>query len=132
MIAGDGSLRGTIEHMIKDAGLEAEVRLLGRRGDIDLLFAASDVFALSSLWEGMPNALLEAMAWPLPVIATRVGGIPEVIMDRETGVLVDAADSSGLASAIALLMDDEELKRQVCEEGKKLVHQLVRGILHVK
>lgn len=105
-IVGDGSLREHFRAEVERRGLGRVVTLPGTRSDIPDFFAGLDQFWLTSDWEGTPNVVLEAMAAGLPVIATRVGGTPEVIEDRRSGVLVEAGDAVGIAtSALALAGD---------------------------
>jgi glycosyltransferase involved in cell wall biosynthesis len=82
-----------------------------------------DVFVLASIWEGMPNAALEAMAVGLPVVATGVGGTPEVVADGETGLLVPPRDPDGLSQAIARMLHDPELWRRMGQAGRRRVGQ---------
>ncbi|MHA2030384.1 MAG: glycosyltransferase, partial [Candidatus Kariarchaeaceae archaeon] len=88
IIIGDGELRHCLEKHVKSVGLENRVRFTGWRNDIPNFLTMINIFVLPSLWEGMPNAVLEAMAAGLPVVATNVGGTPEVVVDGETGFLV--------------------------------------------
>ncbi len=105
-IVGDGSLRESFLREVERRGLASAVSLPGTRGDIPAFFAGLDQFWLTSDWEGTPNVVLEALAAGLPVIATRVGGTPEVVDDGETGMLVDAGDSSAVARASLALASD--------------------------
>jgi glycosyltransferase involved in cell wall biosynthesis len=90
----------------ENLGIREHVRFLGPRNDITTILAASDLHILPSHQEALPNSIIEAMASALPVIATRVGGIPELITDGKNGLLVDAYDSTGLGQAIATLAAD--------------------------
>lgn len=98
-IVGDGSLRANFQAEVARRGLGRIVSLPGTRGDVPAYYAGLDQFWLTSDWEGTPNVVLEALASGLPVIATRVGGTPEVIADGETGILVSAGDAVGIAAA---------------------------------
>ncbi len=80
-----------------------------------------DIFVMSSLWEGQPIAMLEAMAANVPVVATKVGGIPEIMNDKKEGVLAEPKDPDSLAKGILLLMEDEELRGRVVREAKETV-----------
>jgi glycosyltransferase involved in cell wall biosynthesis len=110
LIVGDGPDRSTIATAIADAGLADRVELLGDRGDVRDLLAGSDIFVLATLSEGMPLALLEAMAEGLPAVASSVGGVPEIVQDGENGLLVPAGDAAALARALHRLMADADLR----------------------
>lgn len=102
-IAGDGECREQLEGLIADLGLEGSVRLLGEVGDVPALLRRASAFVLASLTEGISLTLLEAMARGLPVVATRVGGTPEVVADGQTGILVPANQPAALAAALVAL-----------------------------
>jgi len=105
-IAGDGPERPALEARAAELGLAERVRFLGERTDVDRLLPAFDVFTLSSREEGIPNALLEAMAAARPCVATRVGGNAEVLEDGRTGWLVPAQDPAALAAALEEALSD--------------------------
>lgn len=117
VIVGEGPDRSEIEGMIQRLGLQSSVILAGQRSDMPAVYAAMDVFVLPSLNEGLPMTILEAMAASKPVIATRVGAIPKVIQDGETGLLVDPGDSDGLRNALARLLTDSGLCSRLGAEG---------------
>ena len=98
-------------------GLAAAVRLLGTVDDVPSLLAASDVGLLSSVSEGIPLFLIEAMASGVPVVATRVGGIPEVVDHEQQGLLVPSGDAEALAAALGRLRSDAELRTALAEAG---------------
>jgi glycosyltransferase involved in cell wall biosynthesis len=104
-LVGDGPERDPLEQRARALGLADRVRFLGERGDVDRLLPTFDVFVLSSREEGIPNALLEAMAAGRPSVATAVGGTPEVMRDGETGWLVPPASPRALADALAQALD---------------------------
>jgi glycosyltransferase involved in cell wall biosynthesis len=106
VIAGDGPSRPQLEAAIADLGLGDSVRLLGERDDIPLILRALDVFVLSSIGEGISNAILEAMATGLPVIATRVGGNTELVRDGLTGCLIEPRRPEALSEALSAYFDD--------------------------
>jgi sugar transferase (PEP-CTERM/EpsH1 system associated) len=106
ILVGDGPERAALTATIEQCALEDSVWLAGDRDDIPELLACMDVFVLPSLGEGISNTVLEAMATGLPVIATRVGGNPELIQDGITGLLVPVADVPALGAAIVALVDD--------------------------
>ena len=113
LIVGDGPLRNELQDQIDTLGLKEHVRLLGSRTDVPELMAAFDLFALSSQSEGLSNTVLEAMASGLPVVATRVGGNPELVQSGTTGLLVPAGDETALAEAIAALYRDADFRLRV-------------------
>ena len=119
LVVGDGYMRATLEKRA-----QKNVQLLGARPDVRDLYAASDTFVLPSLWEGMPNATLEALASGLPVIATNVGGISEIIRDGENGFLVPPRDSAALTEKLQKLMDDKELRARFTKNTSKSVGYL--------
>lgn len=100
LIVGDGPLRAELAADAERRGIASQVRLLGDRADVRDVLAALDVFVLPSRTEGMSNALLEAMSMALPVVATAVGGTPEVVADGRSGLLVPADDAAAMARAI--------------------------------
>jgi glycosyltransferase involved in cell wall biosynthesis len=102
--AGDGPLEGELRALARRLGVDETVRFLGRRDDVPDLLGAADLFVLPSLFEGLPLAVLEAMAAGLPVVATRAGGTAEVVDDGVTGHLVPAGDVAALADAVADLL----------------------------
>ncbi|TPG50552.1 TIGR03088 family PEP-CTERM/XrtA system glycosyltransferase [Rhodanobacter glycinis] len=112
IIAGEGPQREALERQIVQLGLVETVRLLGNRDDVAELLAECDVFALSSIAEGMPVTLLEAMAARLPVVATDVGGVALVVEAGVTGTLVLAGDPHAMAEALRAYVADATLRRQ--------------------
>ena len=110
---GDGPDRATVEAEADTLGLDGRLRLLGDRADVPALLARSDVFVLSSTSEGMPVSVAEAMAAGLPVVATAVGGVAELVVDGETGFLVPPRDAGALAAAITRLLADPVLRRRM-------------------
>ena len=100
VLAGDGPLLEDVRAQVVAAGLSDRVHFLGTRRDVPALLAASDSFVLPSLWEGLPLALVEAMAGDLPVIATKVSGTEQVMVDGRTGWVVPPGDASALADAM--------------------------------
>jgi glycosyltransferase involved in cell wall biosynthesis len=118
-ICGDGFLRSELDAQIKGLGLEKSVMLLGRFDNVTKFLAAADVFVLPSRWEGLPIALLEAMSVGLPVIATRVEGVDEVIVDGEHGLLVPVEDVVALAEAIRKLLNAPTRRIQMGLSAKR-------------
>lgn len=121
---GGGPERATIEAAIAREGVGDRVTLLGERHDVPRLLAAADAFVLSSVSEGIPLTVLEAMAARTPVVATRVGGLPEVIVEGESGFLVSASDPAAMAQAFERLIVDPSLRARVAEEGRQRVERL--------
>ncbi len=119
VIAGEGPLRAALEARIVSLGLQNRVRLLGHRPDIEIVLAALDIFVLSSQSEGLPMAVLEAMASGLPVISTRVGGVDEIIEDGRTGLLVEPRSPEALANAIGLLAGDRDRRQRLGAAGRE-------------
>ena len=117
-IAGDGPDRNALAAEVTRLGLDGSVELLGTRGDVDELLADADLFVLSSDSEGLPMSVLEAMAAGLPVVASAVGGVPELVRDGETGTLVPPRDSAALAAAIRRLVADAALRERLGEAGR--------------
>ncbi len=120
-ICGDGPLRGELVHQIERLGLQKKVNLLGLWENLHELLAAADVFVLPSRWEGLPMALLEAMMAGLPVIATRVEGVDEVVEDGVHGLLVPTEAPDALAKAILQLCRDPEMRRRMGAAARKRV-----------
>ena len=122
-IVGDGPLLGMITEKVRAAGLQDVVRLPGSRTDIAELLSGFDVFALPSIAEGTPVTILEAMACGLPVVASRVGGIPEVVEQHATGLLVPPSDASSLAEALAVYVQDPQLAERHGAAGRVRVER---------
>lgn len=123
VLVGDGPQRAQLEALSRELGLADRVHLAGHQDDVRPWLAALDVFALSSDWEGLPNAVLEAMAAGLPVVATAVGGTPEVVVNGATGLLVPPNNPPTLAQAIAALLRDPELGGRMGKAGRERVAQ---------
>jgi len=123
LLIGDGELRGELEAQARAAGLSEAAVFAGMRLNIPEILATLDVFALPSLWEGMPNVVLEAMAAGLPVVATAVGGTPEVVVNGVTGFLVPPRDPDALAKAIIRLLCDPDLRRRMGKAGRERVER---------
>jgi glycosyltransferase involved in cell wall biosynthesis len=111
IIAGDGYMRKEVEEQIMRYKLEKDIILLGWRKDIPRVVSSLDVFVLTSLWEGLPIAVLEAMASSVPVVATNTGGISEVIVDGKNGFLVTPRGIESLSQRVIALLKDEKLRR---------------------
>ena len=116
LIAGDGPLKERLKALAAELGLEPTVRFLGFRRDVELLMDAADLLVMPSLWEGLPMVLLEAMARFRPAIATRVGGVPELIEDGISGWLVEPGDPDALRERILNALAHQE---ELDEMGRK-------------
>jgi glycosyltransferase involved in cell wall biosynthesis len=124
LLVGDGPLRGALTASIAEMGMTRRIHLAGNRRDVSDLLAASNLFVLPSLWEGLPMALLEAMASGLPVVATRVSGIGEVVVDGESGLIVPTADFERLGEAIGTLLDDPDRAMRMGRAARERVERL--------
>jgi glycosyltransferase involved in cell wall biosynthesis len=113
LMAGEGALLQSAQQLASQAGVAARVHFLGLREDVPELLSAGDLFALGSDWEGTPMAILEAMAAHLPVVATAVGGVPDLVEDAVTGLLAPARDAGALGRALAALARDSERRRRM-------------------
>ncbi|HYT75504.1 MAG TPA: glycosyltransferase family 4 protein [Vicinamibacterales bacterium] len=123
VIAGEGDLRAALERQIKDHHLEKHVFLAGFRPDVLSVHKAFDVFVMSSLTEGLGTSLLDAMACAKPVVGTTAGGIPEVIVDGTTGLLVPPRDHEAMAGAIVRLLSDDGMRRAMGAAGHARVRE---------
>lgn len=121
-IVGEGEMRPLLEEIVRKKHL-ANVELVGFRADPIREMIDFDIFVLSSLKEGFPYVILEAMAAGLPIVATRVGGIPEAVIEGKGGFLVDPGDAKGLASKIAALIGSPELRRSMGEFNRTRVRE---------
>ena len=123
IVAGEGSMKKELEELCKKLKLGKSVLFLGYRDDIIELIAISDVTVLSSRMEGMGIILLEAMSMGCPVAATRVGGIPEVVEDGVTGILVNPQRPGELAQALIAILADKEKAKRMGEAGREKVQK---------
>jgi glycosyltransferase involved in cell wall biosynthesis len=117
VIAGEGELRPQLERTIREHRLEKHVLLAGFRPDVLSLHKAFDIFVMSSVTEGLGTSLLDAMAAGKPVVATTAGGIPEVVVDGETGFLVPPRDHHAMAEALIRLLKDPALRQRMGQAG---------------
>ncbi|HTG81067.1 MAG TPA: glycosyltransferase [Geobacteraceae bacterium] len=122
IVFGEGALRRVLESRIAACGLGGKFLLPGFRKDIHQLMTEVDIFVLPSFSEGLPNVILEAAAAKKPVVATAVGGTPEVVVDGETGFLVAPTDTERLASCILRLVDDPQLRESMGTAGYAYVN----------
>jgi glycosyltransferase involved in cell wall biosynthesis len=122
LLAGDGIRRAWVETLARDRGLDGWVTFAGFRDDVPDLLSAMDCFVLASTrTEGVPQSLLQALAAGVPVVAANVGGIPEVVEDGATGLLVPPGDAGALAQAIRAVLTDPESASRRAEAGRALV-----------
>lgn len=121
VIAGDGELRDKLLEAVHKYGLNSNIKFLGYRSDVDSLLAQFDIFALSSLYEGLPLCVLEAMAAGKPIVATNADGTNEVVHNEKTGLLVPIGDASSFADAILRIINDRNLASNMGDAAKMLV-----------
>ncbi len=118
ILVGDGCLRRKIEKLIFKFNLQKQVILTGWRRDIPRILRATDVFVLTSLWEGLPVSVLEAMASSRPIVATDTGGIREVVIEGKTGFLVSPLDIQGMSGKLVMLLRDEKLRQAIGQNAR--------------
>lgn len=121
VFVGSGPLEGEIRAWIQQNGLKDAVTLLGQRDDIPALLEGMDIFAFPSLWEGMPRALLEAMATGRPCIATDIGGSRELVVDQQTGLLVPPSDVGALRGALQEMLSHPERRARYGQAARARV-----------
>jgi glycosyltransferase involved in cell wall biosynthesis len=122
-IAGAGDESAALARLAAELGVAERVKLLGFRSDTIDLYEAMDVFVLSSLREGLPNVMLEAMALMAPTVATRIAGVPALIQDGVSGLLVRPGEEGELAEAIDRLLGSEPLRRQIAAEARGVIER---------
>jgi glycosyltransferase involved in cell wall biosynthesis len=120
-IAGDGDSGPELQSLAAELGVADRVRLLGYLSDPRQLYEAADVFALSSLREGLPNVVLEAMALEVPVVAARIAGVPRLICDGETGVLVEPGSVDELAAGLARVLNAPGARARLAAAGRRMM-----------
>ena len=120
-IAGEGPERARLESLVKELGVDDRVKLLGFRKDTLDLYHAMDAFVLSSIREGLPNVVLEAMALAVPVLSTKVAGVPNVIRDGENGLLTECGSANALDGGLEVLMTDKALRDRFGSAGRESV-----------
>jgi glycosyltransferase involved in cell wall biosynthesis len=121
VVVGEGDERASLESLIAQLGRQGRARLLGFRSDLPEWFQAMDVFVLSSLREGLPNVVLEAMALETPVVATRIAGVPRLVRDGENGLLVAPDSVEELTAALSRLLGDPALRERLGKAGRRTV-----------
>jgi hypothetical protein len=125
ILIGDGPEYNALAEMVHSNSLDKKVHLVGSKPhrEIPKWLSAADIFVLPTYYEGLPNVVIEAMACSLPVVATRVGGIPEAVIDGQTGLLVDAKDTEQLKAAMERMITDDEFRASAGREGLAHVHK---------
>ena len=131
-IVGDGPEREDLERRAREHGLNGRVRFLGARprDEVVELLACADAAVLPSVWENFPHAAVEALAVGTPVVATRVGGVPEIVRDGENGLLVRAGAPDELAAALARLLEEPGLRDRLAAAARPSVAPLARGEIY--
>jgi glycosyltransferase involved in cell wall biosynthesis len=125
VLVGEGPLQKDLEKLARKLGISGTTRFLGRLPREELLeeYGNAGVFVLPSVWEGLPLTLLEAWAAGLPVLATRVGGIPDVCVHLDNSVLAEPKNPEALANGMRLLLEDRVLAKRISENGRQLVNE---------
>jgi len=123
LLTGQGGLRARLEHRSNEADLAGRVHLLGWRQDFPRFLRSLDAFCLPSRQEGFPNAILDALAAEVPVITTRVGGIPELVDSGRNGLLLEAGNPVALRAALMRVLGDPELAASLAREGRRTVNE---------
>ena len=123
VIAGEGPDRARLEQTIAVEALASHCRLLGHVSRIRDVYEAIDIFALSSLREGLPNVVLEAMAMSLPIVATRVAGVPRIIEHDQTGLLVAPGDADEIANGLEILINNCKVRQELGRQGRRLIEE---------
>lgn len=121
VIVGEGYLRPSLQRLVRERGLQDDVIFTGFQAEVSGIISAFDVAVLPSLFEGMGRVVLEAMAMEKPVVATRVGGIPDLVEDDRNGCLVEPGNVRELAAALKRLLRDRELAGRMGREGRKMI-----------
>lgn len=121
VFVGSGPLRGNLEELAEKLKVRNNVIFAGTREDVPEILQTFDIFCLASRYEGMSRVILEAQAAAKPVVATRVGGIPDIVCENKTSLLVEPKDYSGLAKAILKLIKDDNLRRSMSQAAKEFV-----------
>lgn len=137
LIMGEGELRPLLQQRIQELNLSGKVILTGHLSNIGEAYAAMDLFVLSSHLEGLCTALIDALMMGVPVVATRAGGVPDVIWDGECGLLAEPRNPKSLGECINKLLSDKDMQNRFIEKGKARSHELftaekmIQGTMHV-
>jgi len=127
ILVGDGVLRERVEKKVERLKLGERFKLLGWRMDIPQILAATDIFVLTSLWEGLPRVLPQAMSMGLPIVATRVDGTPEAVVHGVNGFLVDPKNTEGAAERVLYLLDHPNEAKKLGKRGREMVDEFDIG-----
>lgn len=121
MLVGGGQERQALQELVKELDLEERVTFVGKvsNGEVPKYMVASDVFVLPSLSEGFPLVTLEAMASGLPIVATKVGGLPEIVKDGDNGFLIEPKNPEQIAEKVLSLLVDEELREKISRNNQE-------------
>lgn len=123
LIVGEGTHKAHLLNIVKSLGLEKNVTFAGHRNDIPALMHASQLFVLPTLIDALPTVLIEAMAAELPIVASNVGGIPEIIEDRVNGLLVPAGDPKKLTEACLMLLENKKISNELVQAGGQIIRK---------
>jgi len=123
LIVGDGPYGASLQNLVTALAIQDHVTFAGHRTDVPDLLACSDIFVLPTLGDALPTVLIEALAAEKPIVASNVGGVPEIIENNVSGLLVSPADSLGLANACLKLLKNNEQAQQIALAGRKMVQQ---------
>jgi glycosyltransferase involved in cell wall biosynthesis len=123
LITGDGPRKDALVNLANELGIEQHVIFAGFIENIPEIYSFTDVAILSSWSEGLPQSILQAMAAGVPVVATRAGGVPEVIIHEKTGILVETGDHEGLAKGIIKILNNQSSAKQLAENAKELIRR---------
>jgi L-malate glycosyltransferase len=123
LIVGEGEMRAALEERVAELGLEDKILMPGFRSDIEVFLAAFNVFVVSSHLEGLCTSLIDAMLHDLPCVGTDTGGVPDLVKDEKTGLLVPPRDSDALAGAVNRLLGDKRLARNLGENAREHVEK---------
>lgn len=122
LLVGDGELRKSLESRVKSLGLKDKVLFLGWRKDIPEILAITDIFVLTSLWEGLPRTIIEAMSSGKPVVATAVDGNREIVKNGITGFLVPPKEPQKIAEKVIFLLTNQGIAQKMGDEGRKIIN----------
>jgi glycosyltransferase involved in cell wall biosynthesis len=121
VLAGDGPERQILEEKVRKAGLHGRFKFLGHQDDMDIFYKSLDVYINTSVHEGIPMSVLEAMSYGLPVVVPKVGGFPEIVEEGISGYLIDARDPSVFSDRCVGLLSDPEKREQMAKAARQRV-----------